>query len=63
MKKLLLILLCLPFYSLARVKEKEDNKTISKELATDIIKELDSINNKKRKLIFCEKKKIPSAIK
>ena len=51
MKKLLIILLCWPFYSLALVKKK-DNKTLSKDLATDIIKELDSINNKKRKLIF-----------
>ena len=58
MKKLLLILLCLPFlFSCKGKKKKEDNKTLSKELATDIIKDLDSINNKKKEINFLQKEK------
>ena len=57
MKKLLIILLCWPFLFSCTSKEKKDNKTLSKELATDIIKELDSINNKKKEINFLRKEK------
>ena len=58
MKKLLLILLCLPYLFSCKGKEKkEDNRNLSKELATDIIKELDSINNKKKEINFLRKEK------
>ena len=44
-------------FSCGDKKKEEDNKTLSKELPTDIIKDLDSINNKKKEINFLQKEK------
>jgi len=59
MKKLLLILLCLPFLFSCKDKEKEKyNKTLSKDLPACIIEDIDNINNKKKEINFLQKEKI-----
>ena len=58
MKKLLLILLCLPLvYSCGDKEMEDDDETLLKESTKSIIKEIDSISNKKKEINFLQKEK------
>tara|TARA_B100002051_G_scaffold35187_1_gene28554 strand:+ start:54501 stop:54821 length:321 start_codon:yes stop_codon:yes gene_type:complete len=58
MKKLLIIVLCLPLvYSCGDKEMEDDDETLLKESTTGIIKEIDSISNKKKEINFLQKEK------